>query len=318
MLPQPLPRFTAFLPSGTTHITRAIEYQILAESKVPGNEFIALPLINHRMGKPMNHQYLPLRRLKCSSRIRMIAAMAISITGSSTAFAQSSYAEETESKWLLGIGAAVVDKPYRKADREVYPLPIVSYENKWISASIPTFDIKLFSTDSLSFRLRARWTGEGYKAKDSPYLDGMDERKASIWAGGAVMWNTKFANVTGEFLADAMGNSKGTRARLQIDRRFTAGIFGLTPRIAAEWVNDKYVDYYYGVKTHEIQTSRSLYEGKATTNMQIGLRMDYKPSGPHTVFFDVGATRFGNAVKDSPLVDQPNQNTFAFGYVYHF
>ncbi|MBK0002940.1 MipA/OmpV family protein [Erwinia sp. S38] len=248
----------------------------------------------------------------------MIAAMAISITGSSTAFAQSSYAEETESKWLLGIGVAVVDKPYRKADREVYPLPIVSYENEWISASIPTFDIKLFSTDSLSFRLRARWTGEGYKAKDSPYLNGMDERKASIWTGGAVMWETEFANVTGEFLADATGNSKGTRARVQIDRRFTAGKFGFTPRIAAEWVDDKYVGYYYGVKTPEVQTNRIFYEGKATTNMLIGFRVDYIPASHHTVFLDVGATRFGNAVKDSPLVDKPNQSTFALGYVYRF
>lgn len=266
----------------------------------------------------MNQQNLSRHRPLCYSRIRMIAAIAISITGSSTAFAQSNHAEETEGKWLVGIGAAVVDKPYRKFDREVDPLPILSYENKWISASTPTFDIKLFSTDSLSFRLRARWTGDGYKAKDSPYLNGMDERKASIWAGGGAIWKTEFANVTGEILADAMGNSKGTRARLQIDRRFTAGKFGLTPRIAAEWVDDKYVDYYFGVKTPEVQTSRNFYEGKATTNMQAGLRMDYKPSSHHMVFLDVGSTRFGSAVKDSPLVDKPNQNTFALGYVYRF
>ncbi|MEQ9875505.1 MipA/OmpV family protein [Pectobacterium brasiliense] len=266
----------------------------------------------------MNQQNLSRRRQLGSSSMRMIAAMAIFITGSSLAFAQSNNTEETGGKWSLGIGAAVVDKPYRNFDREVYPIPIFSYENKWISASIPTFDVKLLSTDSLSFRLRARWTGDGYKAKDSPNLNGMDERKASIWAGGAVIWKTELANVTGEVLADAMGNSKGTRAKLQIDRRFTAGKFGFTPRIAAEWVDDKYVDYYYGVKTPEVQTNRIFYEGKATTNMQIGLRMDYIPSSHHTVFLDVGATRFGSAVKDSPLVDKPNQSTFAIGYVYRF
>lgn len=52
--------------------------------------------------------------------------------------------------------------------------------------------------------------------------------------------------------------------------------------------------------------------------MQVGLRTDYSLAGNQTVFLDVGATRFGSAVKDSPLVNKASQTSLALGYVYRF
>ncbi|SFB21212.1 outer membrane protein [Collimonas sp. OK607] len=265
----------------------------------------------------MSQHTLP-RHSRAPAKLGIIAALMISAAWTPPAFSQTTDTKDGSGQWSLGFGAAVIDKAYRDFNREVQPLPVASYENKWISASIPTFDVKLYSNDSFSFRLRARWAGDGYEASDSPALVGMDKRKSSIWAGGAVIWKTDFANISGEVLSDAMGNSKGMRAKVQIDRRFAAGKFGFTPRLAAEWVDDKYVDYYYGVRQSEAQTGRAFYDGKATTNLQIGLRMDYTLARHHTMFLDVGATRFGSTVKDSPLVDKANQTSLALGYVYRF
>lgn len=265
----------------------------------------------------MSQQKLP-RIPLASCKLISIVAAAFSVAWTPSALAQKSPPNDGSGQWSLGIGTVVVDKPYRDFDREVLPLPLLSYESKWISATVATFDIKLHSTELLSFRLRARWSGDGYEAKDSPVLNGMDERKSSLWAGGAVTWKTEFANLSGEVLADALGNSKGMRAKVQIDRRFATGNFGFTPRLAAEWVDDKYVDYYYGVRQSEAQAGRAFHEGKATTNVQFGLRMDYSPLRNHTVFVDVGATRFGRSVKDSPLVGKSTGTTLALGYAYRF
>lgn len=253
-----------------------------------------------------------------SSKLSLLATLALATAGVPAAFAQESQAKDRHGWQALGIGAVVLDKPYRDFDREVLPLPLISYESKWISATVPTFDFKAYSTENFSLRLRARWAGDGYEAKDSPVLTGMEERDSSLWAGGAVTWKTSFANLSGEVLADAMGNSKGTRAKVQIDRRFAAGRFGFTPRLAAEWVDDKYVNYYYGVQQSEVLANRAFYEGKATTNVQLGLRMDYSPSRHHSMFVDVGATRFGSSIKDSPLVDKATGATLAVGYAYRF
>lgn len=265
-------------------------------------------------------RFSKLSKISTASKAALIAAIALSGLWTSLVSAQTrTTVEPDKSSWRLGVGVAAIKKPYRDIDTETLGLPVVGYENKWISASLPTFDIKVYSNDSLSFRLRARYAGgDGYEADDSPFLAGMQDRKASLWAGAAVIWKTDFANFTGEVLADTMGKSKGTRARLQVDRRFAAGKFGFTPRLSAEWVDHKYVDYYYGVRRSEATATRGMYEGKSTANILAGLRVDYTPARHHMLYLDLAASRFGSSVKDSPLVDKANQTSIGLGYVYRF
>jgi hypothetical protein len=52
----------------------------------------------------------------------------------------------------------------------------------------------------------------------------MDERKDGIWLGGAAVWRNDIANLSAELLGDASGNSKGSKFKLTVDRRFQAGI----------------------------------------------------------------------------------------------
>jgi len=245
--------------------------------------------------------------------------LGLSMSWSPVVFAQDSKAKgDSGSQWSLGIGATSLQKIYRDIDRDNMALPLVSYESKWVSMSIPKIDLKLYSTDSMSFRLRARYSGDGYKNNDSPFLAGMDERKSSAWVGGAFIWKNNVANVSAELLGDAMDNSQGTRAGFQVDRRFGFGSFGLTPRLGAEWYDRRFVDYYYGVKSSEATLSRSTYQGNSTTAVTAGLRLDYSPSHQHMMFLEFGAIQFGSAINDSPIVDTATQASISLGYLYRF
>ncbi|MEM4986190.1 MipA/OmpV family protein [Collimonas sp. H4R21] len=248
----------------------------------------------------------------CSATI--VALASVLVWGSASAQTASTDA----STWTLGGGVSVIKKGYRDIDRDVLPLPLISYESKWISASVPTLDVKLNSNENLSMRLRARYAGDGYDTDDSPFLAGMDDRKGSIWIGGAVIWRPQFANLSAEVLHDVSGYSKGVRAKLQVNRRFAFGTFGVTPRLGVEWVDSKYVDYYYGVKTSEVRAGRGFYQGNSTANIEAGVRLDYSIARRHTVFFDVRSSRFGSAIKDSPLVDQSSETGVSLGYIYRF
>ncbi|WP_410012183.1 MipA/OmpV family protein [Sodalis sp. C49] len=253
------------------------------------------------------------------SRITLALTFAYSVLWiPPTAALEANPAEVKSSRLSLGIGAAVVQKAYRDIDPEVLPIPIISYENRWLDVSVPRVDLKIYSTDSFSMRLRARYAGDGYDADDSPFLQGMADRKGSIWAGGAMTYDTTFARLSAEVLADMSGYSEGYRAKLAIDRRFSSGAFGITPRLGIEWVDSKFVDYYYGVKSAETRPGREFYEGKSTANVDIGVRLDYRPAVRHMLFIDAGATLFGSAIKDSPLVDSSTQTMLGIGYVYRF
>lgn len=222
------------------------------------------------------------------------------------------------SQWGIGVGVGFERKPYRDFDDEVKVLPLLMYVNKYVSVLGPIVDVHLPSAGPLSFRLRARYAGDGYEAGDSPYLAGMEERKASFWLGGAATWRNETANLSAELLADASGHSKGTRFKVQVDRRFTTGAFGWTPRLAAQRLDRKYVDYYYGVQASEARTGRPRHQGEAATNMEVGLRLDYAAAPKHDVFVDLSATRLGEAIKDSPLVERSYSTALRLGYLYRF
>jgi outer membrane protein len=224
-----------------------------------------------------------------------------------------------ESRWGLGLGAGFIRKPYRGYGNDTLVLPVLTYENKWISVAGPGLDLKLPSAGPVSFRLRARYgLNEGYDEDDSDFLRGMEKRKASIWLGGLATWHTPYANVTAEVQADASGNSKGQKFSLGVDKGFKLGDFRLTPRLAAVWANADYVDYYYGVRASEATAARPAYAGRSTVNIETGLRVDYLLGPRQVLFLDVSATQLGSEIKDSPIVERSNQSAIRFGYVYRF
>jgi outer membrane protein len=225
---------------------------------------------------------------------------------------------EGQSQWGLGLAASFERKPYRGIGTDSSAIPLLTYENRWVSLFGPGIDLKLPNAGPVSFRLRARYSGEGYEADDSPFLAGMDKRKDGFWLGGAAIWRTGLADVSAELLGDASGNSKGNRFKLAVERRFQSGAFDFTPRVAAVRLDKKYVDYYYGVKAAEVQAGRGFYAGESTVNLEAGIRIGYALAPKQNLFLDVSATRLGSGIKDSPIVEKSSQSAVRIGYLYRF
>ena len=227
------------------------------------------------------------------------------------------------SRWGIGIAAGVKQQPYTGADTKTQGIPLVYYENRYLrmlgaGAELKLPKVELGSKSSLSFGLRAKYGLGGYEPSDAPILEGMQERKGSVWLGAGVTWHNEIADVSAEWLGDASGKSKGQQFRLGVQRDFRAGNFTLTPRIEANWLDKKYVDYYYGVRAEESRPGRPAYLGSSTVNTEIGLRVGYAIDPHQSVFVDVSATQLGKQIKNSPLVDRSSQTAVSLGYLYRF
>lgn len=222
------------------------------------------------------------------------------------------------SHWGLGLGVAVSQRPYRDAENKTRALPLLMYENRWVRIGGPGIDLKLPSAGPVSFALRARYAFDGYEQDDAPILNGMAERKDSLWLGGAAKWRNGIVDLSAEWLGDVSSHSKGQQFKLQLDRSFRTGAFEFTPRVAATWLDRKYVDYYYGVTASEVTAGQPFYEGDAAVNAEVGLRTVYGLAPRHALSLDVSTTRLGTGIKDSPLVDRRNVSRVSFGYVYRF
>lgn len=258
------------------------------------------------------------RRLPSAAGLKLLGILSLG------AIATMAHAQEVEatkadnSRWGIGLGAAVIERPYRDYDNETKAIPIVYFENRWLDINGGRIDFKVNESDVLEFRVRARYALDGYETDESDYLQGMEERDDSVWVGGAVIWKNSIAEVSAEYLTDAMDNSGGSRGRVQVERRFGMGRFGLTPRVVGEWVDQKYVAYYYGVLPEEATVDRPFYEGDATVNVEAGIRLDYSPAQRHTFFLDVGTVSLGDEIKQSPLVERSTQTRISAGYLFHF
>ena len=227
--------------------------------------------------------------------------------------------EQSGSHWGLGLGVGAAQKAYRDIDSDTLVLPIIIYDSKWIGVHGGTLSLKLPSAGPVSFALSADFSNDGYEASDSDFLEGMDEREDNFWVGATVKWQNSIAEVSATWSTDVPGNSEGQKFAVSAEHAFERGNFEFAPRLGAVWLDDKYVDYYYGVRAHEVTPDRAFYAPEATVNFEVGLRTTYKlPSRKSSVFLDLSAHSLGDEIKDSPIVDGSTESRVFVGYVHMF
>lgn len=220
--------------------------------------------------------------------------------------------------WGLGLGVGTESQPYTGVENKTRALPLIFFENRYVRVLGLGGDLKLPNAGPVSFALRVRYSPDGYKESDAPILSGMETRKGAILAGGALAWRTDFGIVSAEALGDVSGASHGEQFKLGFDKPLRLGNFSVTPHVAAVWLDRKTVDYYYGVTDAEARVGRAQYDGRSTVNSEFGVRTGYALAPNQIVTLDVGATVYGSAIKNSPLVDRSSQTSVRLGYVYRF
>jgi outer membrane protein len=128
-------------------------------------------------------------------------------------------------------------------------------------------------------------------------------------------WQTGIGTLSGDFLT---AGSKGRKADIQFGSPFRFGQWTIEPHIGAEWLNNDNVDYYYGVTSAESRPWRDQYTGKSSYNFSAGTRFDYRFTPHQNVSLDVGVTRLGSGITDSPLVDKTVIPQVRLSYLYRF
>lgn len=220
-----------------------------------------------------------------------------------------------ESHWALGLGAGLADRPYAGAEARRRLMPLLLHESRWLSLMGAQLDLKLPLGERSTLRLRARYADEGYEPGDAPRLDGLGERKGGMWLGLALQSRTPLGRLSAEWLRDASGHSHGQRARLGWEAHWHAGNVMLSPRAALLRVDAGYADYYFGVPEAAQRADRPTFRGRAASGRELGLRLGYALDGERRLLLDLGATRWGEALRASPLHAGGVQRALHLGFV---
>lgn len=227
--------------------------------------------------------------------------------------------------WGLGIAAFTQQQSYDGMDRFNMAIPVIFFENRWVELMGPTLDFKLPALEwgedhKLQLAARTELFGfDGYKAKDAPILSGMSRRKNGFFSGPAAKWSNPLVDVSAQWMFDVSGNSKGQRLSLGLERSWFVGQHWMfTPSVTATWMDRKYADYYYGVRTTEARAGRPAYVADSTVNTELALRADYMLDEHQALFLQLGYTALGSEIKDSPLTSRSSETTAFLGYLYRF
>jgi MipA family protein len=226
--------------------------------------------------------------------------------------------EAASATWGAGLLLSAEVQPYRGVGSQLRVLPVLQFENPWVRVFGPVIDLKLHDAESSNLALRLRYADTGFEAKDSAFLAGMAERKNSVWLGAKGEWRNGIGQLSGEWLADASGHSKGQQLKVVAETLKHVGPVGIVPRLGLVWQDQKYVDYHFGVNASEARAGREAYAGKAAVSTEIGVRLLHRLAPQQSVFLDLSATALGSAIKDSPLVDRSWVSAARLGYVYRF
>ncbi len=106
--------------------------------------------------------------------------------------------------------------------------------------------------------------------------------------------------------------------KLSAGHGFELGRSGFAPWLAAVWLDDKYVDYYYGIEVNEAIAGRRFYAPKATVNLEAGVRTTFHMTPRNPFFLSLSVDSLGSEIKDGPIVDGSTESRVFAGCVHMF
>ena len=217
----------------------------------------------------------------------------------------------------IGVGALMDSRYSGGANYQTFPVPLASLEfgdfayiDYWqaglyvLSNQHKTLGLAIVATPRL-----------GFKSSDGQRLTGMTARKSSIETGLSLDYGSDTAGVSLSYVHDITGASEGGLVRiLGFKRMEINGHFGVEAFVGLERMDSRVANYYYGVGSNETTATRPSYQPGGGTDLNAGLHFNYDFGQRSTILFGYEATRLGDSLANSPIVERRMSNLFYLGY----
>ena len=216
---------------------------------------------------------------------------------------------DEKQKVTLGLGAYTQSQPYKGASNLLIPSPVIFFDNGIVYARWSRFGLYFLGEKqedyAWGFSLTVQPRTLGYKASDSDYLAGMDERKSTLEGGlafSATYKKTSYIEVM--LLADMLQTYNSWILRTEIGHTYKAGDFTFYPSLILLYQPSKFVNYYYGVKSSEATTTRPQYS--AASGLEYGAQtyIKYPFNKKLSALINIRYDILPKSAQDSPLTDK--------------
>lgn len=250
-------------------------------------------------------------------RISLAAATLVAGTLSTPLMANEAPPTQPPEGWLWGVGIATSQDIYQGFDNRVVPIPIIGYQSKNLRVYGPFVDYTFARYHNVAFSALISPRFAGYDESDSKVFAGMDDRDMSLDLGVGMRFNVDKLNFHVKALVDTLGKSEGYELEARMSRRWRFGPLVVEPSVAINYRDENYVDYYYGVESHEATSTRAYYEGEDSINYELGIGVSMPALGGMTRL-GLAHNWYGDGMANSPLTDSDTAWSAMFSYTRMF
>ncbi len=210
-------------------------------------------------------------------------------------------------KLTLGAGAYMQTQPYKDVGSIVTPSPVIFFDNstfyvKW--TRVGAYFLGSKGEDyGWGFSLTAEPRVNQYRATDSIYLIGMQDRESSIEGGTAFSANFYDAYIEVLALTDVLSRHNTWIVKSEVGYQFEHNNITFYPSLILTYNSSNFMDYYYGVSPSEATASRPAYS--IDNSIQYGAQtyIKYPLVGNLSAFMNIKAEKLPIQAIKSPIVE---------------
>ncbi len=230
-------------------------------------------------------------------------------------------ADDHKTPLFIGAGPYIQTQPYKGADAQVVPSPVIFFDNHLVYIRWSRVGIYVLGSSKKDFSWGISLTAQprpfGYKSSDSPTLRGMS-RNTSIEAGAALdmQYKDTFFNVV--FFHDILNASNSYMARTEIGQHIKIDRFDLYPSLIAIYHAADFNNYYYGVKPSEATPWRSAYSPSSSVSFGFQTYLKYNLSHEWSALINFRADTLSKEEQNSPIVSDKYMFSGLISMMYRF
>lgn len=204
-----------------------------------------------------------------------------------------------------GLGVIGQSSPYKGSDQSSYQvIPVITYTGARFQIFGPFLRFGLAGRDDVRLAATAEYRLGAYEEGDSPFLEGLGDRKDTFMAGLALEYELGAGfDLSARYAHDVLDRIGGGKAMLELDKSFQWGILQLTPNVGVNWLSEDLADHDFGVPAAGQRPDRPAYCPGDVFGQQLGIRLFSELLPDWWMIVSTSVERLNSDVTDSPIVD---------------
>ena len=230
---------------------------------------------------------------------------------------------DSNSKWVLGLGAAVAENPYINEDsEEAFAFPIIEYRGEKFFVKDGEIGYNLVRKNGFGVGLlvtgRDTYLSYDDNYDDNEQLAGVEEREVTADAGIYMLHTSELGQFKMRLLDEVSGEHSGYSADASYTFDLKWNQWRINPAVGLVWESDASVDHFFGVSEQEANQNLKAYKGESATTWFTGIRGRYALTKYWDVDLSAYYVRMGSGITDSSLIEENQLYATSIGVNYNF